>query len=66
MSRIGTIEQQELIQRHAKMLDEISQATGINVIELPSFGKVCLNQSGRPRESMYRIYEEDESDGAYD
>ena len=60
------VEKRELTQRHTKLLDEIAQATGIDVINLPSFGTVHLNHSKTVREAMKALYEEDESDGVYD
>lgn len=60
------IEKRELTRRHTNILDEISQVTGIDKIELPSFGTMYLNHSKHVREAMRELYEEDESDGAYD
>ena len=60
------VEKRELTQRHTKLLDEIAQVTGIDVINLPSFGTVHLNHSKTVREAMKALYEEDESDGVYD
>lgn len=63
---IFEVEKRELTQRHTKILDEISQVTGIDVVELPSFGTINLNHSKTVREAMKALYEEDESDGVYD
>jgi len=60
------IDAQETAKRHTKLLDEISQVTGIDKVELPSFGVVYLNHSKNVREAMQALYEEDLSDGAYD
>lgn len=60
------VEKRELTQRHTKILDEIAQVTGIDVVVLPSFGTVHLNHSKNVREAMKALYEEDESDGVYD
>lgn len=60
------LEKRELSQRHTKILDEISQVIGMDVIELPSFGTIYLNHSKYVREAMKALYEEDEEDGLYD
>lgn len=56
------VEKRELTQRHTKILDEIAQVTGIDVVNLPSFGTVHLNHSKTIREAMKALYEEDEED----
>lgn len=56
------VEKRELTQRHTKLLDEIAQVTGIDVINLPSFGTVHLNHSKTVREAMKALYEEGEED----
>lgn len=52
-------ERQELANRNIRILDEISRVTGIDKIELPSFGTVYLNHSEKLRAAMQAIYEED-------
>ena len=63
---IFEVEKRELTQRHTKILDEISQVTGIDTVVLPTFGTINLNHSKSVREAMKALYEEDESDGVYD
>lgn len=52
-------ERQELTNRNIRILDEISKVTGIDKIELPSFGTVYLNHSEKLRAAMQAIYEEE-------
>ena len=51
-------ERQELTNRNVRILDEISKVTGIDKIELPSFGTVYLNHSEKLRAAMQEIYKE--------
>lgn len=52
--------------RFTKILDEVSQVTGVDKVELPSFGVVYLNHSKNLREAMRALHMEDLSDGALD
>ena len=54
------IEKQELTNRNIRILDEISRVTGIDKIELPSFGTVYLNHSEKLRAAMQAIYKEED------
>lgn len=64
IGKIYRTEQQETAKRHTKLLDEIAQVTGVDVVELPSFGTVYLNHSKNLREAMQALHLEDFSDGA--
>lgn len=44
-----------------QLLTEISQVTGIEVVQLPSFGTVYLNQDKIQREAMLSLNMEDET-----
>lgn len=54
------VERQELTTRNVRILDEISQVTGIDEIELPSFGTVYLNHSKKQREAMQALHKEED------
>ena len=53
------VERQELTNRNIRILDEISKVTGIDKIELPSFGTVYLNHSEKLRAAMQAMYTEE-------
>lgn len=61
-----TLVSQENAKRHTKILDEISQVTGINEVTLPSFGTIYLNHTDNVRKAMQALHMEDLSDGALD
>lgn len=52
--------------RFTKILDEVSQVTDVDKVELPSFGTIYLNHSKNLREAMQALHMEDLSDGALD
>ena len=48
----------EIKQRNTKLLNEISHATGIDEINLPSFGTIYLDSEKHLREAMRLLNEE--------
>ena len=48
----------EINQHNTRLLNEISHATGIDEIDLPSFGTVYLNNETHLREAMRLLNEE--------
>lgn len=50
----------ELKNENAKLLNEISVVTGIDEVNLPSFGTIYLNSDKHLREAMKLLYKEDE------
>ena len=48
----------EIKQRNTKLLNEISHATGIDEINLPSFGTIYLDSEKHLREAMKLLNEE--------
>lgn len=59
LGRAYEAETRDLTRRNIKLLDEIAQVTGIDVVELPSFGTVYLNHSKTVREAMQALFKED-------
>lgn len=53
------VERQNLNNKYIRILDEVSKATGINKIELPSFGIVYLNHTERLRAAIRELNKED-------
>ena len=49
----------EINQRNARLLNEISHATGVDEINLPSFGTIYLDSEKHLREAMRLLNEED-------
>ena len=49
----------EISQRNTKLLNEISHATGVDEINLPSFGTIYLDSEKHLREAMRLLNEED-------
>lgn len=49
----------ELKNEHSKLLNEISHATGVDEINLPSFGTIYLDSEKHLREAMRLLNEED-------
>ena len=52
----------ELTNEHTKLLNEISNVTGIDEVKLPSFGTIYLDSDKHLREAMKLLYEEDDED----
>ena len=48
----------ELTNEHTKLLNEISHATGVDEINLPSFGTIYLDSDKHLREAMRLLNEE--------
>ena len=49
----------EIGQRNTKLLNEISRVTGVDEIDLPSFGTIYLDNEKHLREAMRLLNEED-------
>lgn len=49
----------EIKQRNTRLLNEISRVTGVDEIDLPSFGTVYLDNEKHLRETMKLLNEED-------
>lgn len=49
----------EINQRNTRLLNEISHATGVDEINLPSFGTIYLDSEKHLREAMRLLNEED-------
>lgn len=58
MIKTKDIERQDLNNKYIRILDEVSKVTGIDKIELPSFGMVYLNHTEKLREAMRALNEE--------
>ena len=52
-------ENREISQRNTKLLNEISHVTGVDEIDLPSFGTIYLDSEKHLREAMRLLNEED-------
>ena len=49
----------EIKQRNTRLLNEISRVTGVDEIDLPSFGTIYLDNEKHLREAMKLLNEED-------
>lgn len=49
----------ELTNEHTKLLNEISNVTGVDEVNLPSFGTIYLDNEKHLREAMKLLNEED-------
>lgn len=49
----------EIKQRNTRLLNEISRVTGVDEIDLPSFGAIYLDSGKHLREAMRLLNEED-------
>jgi hypothetical protein len=58
MMKEKDIARQDLNNQYIRILDEVSKATGIDKIELPSFGTVYLNYNEKLRAAMQELNEE--------
>lgn len=52
------VERQDLNNKYVRILDEVSKVTGVDKIDIPSFGTVYLNHSERLRAAMRELNEE--------